>query len=234
MRQWGPLLLSSWLNFKNAKHQVGTLSFSSKRWTWVLVCGWSLVCCRWSPRVRWICRLCAHWMDTCPIQHLHLNKGKEHYPSVKYKVVCTSHKFIQSVSYGHLGARNDKHVARTDVAIMNLFCLHGGLGSKSWSVIDAEKNTPRVFKGYTYCVMKVIIGWLPCGVYQIKMGLAGSIDQKWAAMQDLVRKDIEGVFGHLKLQFLFLKYFNRMHHQSDMNNAFMTCCSKRMDTWIQI
>lgn len=41
----------------------------------------------------------------------------KHYPSVKYKVVCTSHKFIQSVSYGHLGARNDKHIARTDVSV---------------------------------------------------------------------------------------------------------------------
>ena len=43
-------------------------------------------------------------------------------------------------------------------------------------------------------------------------------------MLELVRKDIEGVFGHLKIRFLFLKHFDRMHHQNDIDNdAFVTC-----------
>jgi hypothetical protein len=48
-------------------------------------------------------------------------------------------------------------------------------------------------------------------VYPIKTGLPGSTARKWAATLELIRKDIEGVFGHLKRRFLFLKRFNRMH-----------------------
>lgn len=111
---------------------------------------------------------CVHigW-DKCPVQHLHLYKGKEHYPSVAYEVVCTSRKFIQSVSCGHPGARNDKHIARTDAAIMNLLCPHDWLGSKSWSVVvDAEKNT-RVFKG-SYLLCDGGYHRWPCLVYQLR------------------------------------------------------------------
>jgi hypothetical protein len=51
---------------------------------------------------------CVHigW-DKCPHQWTNLYKGKELHPSVSYQVVCTSRKFIQSVSPGHPGSRND-------------------------------------------------------------------------------------------------------------------------------
>ncbi len=171
---------------------------------------------------------CVHigW-DKCPTQHMNLHKGKENYPSVAYEVICTSRKFIQSVSCGHLGSRNDKHIARTDAAIMNLLCPHDWLGSKSWSVlvIDAEKNTHQVLKG-SYLLCDGGYHRWPClAVYpRIKTGLPGSTARKWAAMLESIRKDIEGVFGHLKRRFLFLKHFNRMHCQSDIDNAFVTCC----------
>jgi hypothetical protein len=45
-------------------------------------------------------------------------------------------------------------------------------------------------------------------VYPIKTGLPGSTARKWAAQLESIRKDIEGVFGHLKRRFLFLKSFN--------------------------
>jgi Plant transposon protein len=38
------------------------------------------------------------------------------------------------------------------------------------------------------------------------------------------QKDIEGVFGILKQHFKFLKNFNNLHEQSDVDNAFVTCC----------
>jgi hypothetical protein len=43
-------------------------------------------------------------------------------------------------------------------------------------------------------------------------------------MLESVRKDIEGVFGILKQRFHFLKQFNRMHSQKDIDNSFVTCC----------
>jgi hypothetical protein len=64
---------------------------------------------------------CVHigW-DMCPTQQQNMYKGKEGYPSVAYEVICTSRKFIQSVSVGHPGSRNDKHIVRTDKTVMSL------------------------------------------------------------------------------------------------------------------
>jgi hypothetical protein len=45
---------------------------------------------------------CVHigW-DMCPTQLQNMYKGKEGFPSIAYEVICTSRKFIQSVSVGH-------------------------------------------------------------------------------------------------------------------------------------
>jgi hypothetical protein len=47
---------------------------------------------------------------------------------------------------------------------------------------------------------------------------------KWSAKVESVRKDIEGVFGILKVRFKFLKNFNSLHKQSAIDDAFVTCC----------
>ena len=167
---------------------------------------------------------CVHigW-DKCPTQSLNLYKGKEIYPSVSYEVVCTSRKFIQSVSCGHPGSRNDKHIARTDVAITNLLLPQDWLGAKSWEVVNDADGAKKVFHG-SYLLCDGGYHRWPCLVYPIKTGLPGSPERKWAAMLESVRKDIEGVFGILKQRFHFLKQFNRMHRQKDIDNAFVTCC----------
>ncbi len=41
---------------------------------------------------------------------------------------------------------------------------------------------------------------------------------------EFVRKDIEGVFGILKIRFRFLKNFNNLREQSSIDDAFTTCC----------
>ena len=74
---------------------------------------------------------CVHicW-DISPSQWKNLFKGKELHPSVlAYEVDCTR-KFIQSVSSGHPGSGNNKHIARTDPAIMNLLGQNHWLASK--------------------------------------------------------------------------------------------------------
>ena len=57
---------------------------------------------------------CVHigW-DQCPVQCTSMYKGKE-------EVICTSRKFKQSDFAGHPGARNDKHIVRTDNFIIQL------------------------------------------------------------------------------------------------------------------
>ena len=74
---------------------------------------------------------CVHigW-DMCPVQYTNMYKGKEGYTSIAYEVICTSRKFIQSVSAGHPGARNDKHIVRTDDSVMSHLEGNGRLNSQ--------------------------------------------------------------------------------------------------------
>ncbi len=76
---------------------------------------------------------CVHigW-DRCPTQYKNMYSGKEAYPSVAYEVICTCRKFIQSVSCGHPGTRNDKHIGKTDQSVMQLLENNGWLNSKAW------------------------------------------------------------------------------------------------------
>jgi hypothetical protein len=80
---------------------------------------------------------CVHigW-DKCPIQYHNMYKGKEGFPSIAYEVICTARKFIQSVTVGHPGSRNDKHIVRTDESVMQLLEGMGGcnqrLGRQWW------------------------------------------------------------------------------------------------------
>ena len=79
------------------------------------------------------CVDCVHvgW-DKCPSQYHNMYKGREGFPSIAYKVICSSRKFIQSVSVGHPGSRNDKHIVRTDNSVMQLLEGNGWLQSKGW------------------------------------------------------------------------------------------------------
>ena len=47
---------------------------------------------------------------------------------------------------------------------------------------------------------------------------------RWSKNVESVRKDIEGVFGTLKVRFRFLKNFNNLSRQSSIDDAFTTCC----------
>jgi len=58
--------------------------------------------------------------NKCPVQYTNIYKGKEGYPTIAYEVICSSKKFIQSVTYGHPGSRNDKHIVRYDDTVNNL------------------------------------------------------------------------------------------------------------------
>jgi hypothetical protein len=167
---------------------------------------------------------CVHigW-DMCPTQQQNMYKGKEGYPSVAYEVICTSRKFIQSVSVGHPGSRNDKHIVRTDETVMSLLYGNGWLQSQAWDCIVDATGKREVFYG-VYLISDGGYHRWPCFLYPIKSGLAGSPTMKCSAMIESVRKDIEGCFGILKKRFAFLKVFNRMHNQMSIDHAFVTCC----------
>ena len=64
----------------------------------------------------------------------------------------------------------------------------------------------------------------PCLMSPSKNGIPNSPEMRWSKNLESVRKDIEGVFGILKVRFRFLKNFNMMRTQSSIDNAFTTCC----------
>ena len=166
---------------------------------------------------------CVHvgW-DKCPSQYHNMYSGKEGFPSIAYEVICTARKFIQSVSVGHPGSRNDKHIVRTDDSVMELLQGNGWLQSKSWKAFGLDGRQVPFF-----CVYLICAGgyhrW-PCLISPVKAGVPGSAVMKWSAKVESVRKDIEGVFGILKVRFKFLKNFNSLHKQSAIDDAFVTCC----------
>ena len=75
---------------------------------------------------------CVHigW-DPCPTQYTNLYTDKEGFASIAYEVICTSRKFIQSITVGHPGTRNDKHIVRTDATVTDLLYGNGWLNLKN-------------------------------------------------------------------------------------------------------
>ena len=169
---------------------------------------------------------CVHvgW-DKCPSMYHNMYTGKEGFPSIAYEVICTSCKFIQSVSVGHPGSRNDKHIVRTDDSVMQLLEGNGWLQSKAWKAVGAGGRSVSFFGVYLICDGGYH-RW-PCLISPVKTGVPGSAVMKWSAKVESVRKDIEGVFGILKARFKFLKNFNSLKHHSSIDNAFVTCCILR-------
>jgi hypothetical protein len=101
---------------------------------------------------------CVHigW-DKCPTQYHNMNKGKEGFPSIAYKVICTARKFIQSVTVGHPGSRNDKHIVRTDESVMQLLEGNGWLQSKAWKTVAGPHGQSKTFFGVYLIVTAGII-----------------------------------------------------------------------------
>ena len=161
--------------------------------------------------------------DSCPHQYFNMYKGKEGFPSVAYEVICSSRKFIQSVSVGHPGTRNDKHIVRTDYAVMDLLQGNGWLQSKGWKTVGPN-GTPQVQFFGVYLICDGGYHRWPCLNSPLKTSPAGSPVMQWSKKMELVRKGIEGVFGILKKRFKFLRNFNHLHNQSDVDNAMVTCC----------
>jgi hypothetical protein len=166
---------------------------------------------------------CVHigW-DRCPTQYTNLYTGKEGFASIAYEVICTSRKFIQSITVGHPGTRNDKHIVRTDATVTDLLYGNGWLNSKNWQCCGPDGET-RTFRG-VYLICDGGYHRWPCLISPYKNNVPGSPTMRWSATLESVRKDIEGVFGILKVRFKFLKNFNSLHKQRDIDAAFTTCC----------
>jgi hypothetical protein len=165
---------------------------------------------------------CVHigW-DKCPSEWRPLFVGKEGYPSIVYQVICDNYHKIQAVSQGHPGARNDKTIVNLDDAVATLKSKNSWLGSMPWIVTIASGMMKKFFGYYLICDGGYL-RW-PCLV-------TGINDDTNHAMRVMsrklgsVRKDIECTFGAMKKRFKWLKNWNALSNQADIDNVFTTCC----------
>jgi hypothetical protein len=123
---------------------------------------------------------CVHigW-DNCPVQMKNMYTGKEGYPSIAYEVICTSRRRIQSVSFGHPGSRNDKHIVRTDQSVMSLVEGNGWFRTKAFECIMDATGKTKVFHGL-YLISDGGYHRWPCFAFPIKSGTPGSASMKWS------------------------------------------------------
>ncbi len=132
---------------------------------------------------------CVHIAWDCrPLQFFNMFKGKEGFPSIAYKVICTSRKFVQSVSCVHPGSRNDKHIVRTDESVMRLLEGNGWMSSKSWRTMGPDRHI-KTFAG-VYLICNGGYHRWPCLVSPVKSGPGGIPTIKWSGKFESVRKDI--------------------------------------------
>jgi hypothetical protein len=98
---------------------------------------------------------------------------------------------------------------------------NGWLNSKAWHTFG-EHGRKTFFGVYLICDGGYH-AW-PCLMFPSKHGMPNSPEMRWSKNVESVRKDIEGVFGILKIRFRFLKNFNNLCEQSSIDDAFTTCC----------
>ena len=151
------------------------------------------------------------------------SKARKGYTLVANEVICTCRKFIQNVSVGHPGTRNDKHISHTDHSMTDdLLVPNLWLNSKNWQCVGLNGQKRNFFGAHLICDGGYH-HW-PCLMFPWKKGLPNSPLMKFSKKLESVCKDIEGVFGILEVRFRFLKTFNLMRRQDSIDNAFITCC----------
>ena len=112
-------------------------------------------------------------------------------------------------------------IVKTDDSVMKLLDNNGWLNSKAWRCVGPD-GYKTFFSSYLICDGGYH-DW-PCLMSPSKHGIPNSPEMRWSKNVESVRKDIEGVFGILKIRFRFLKNFNNLRLQSSIDNAFTTCC----------
>jgi Plant transposon protein. len=84
-------------------------------------------------------------------------------------------------------------------------------------------GTQKVHRG-AYLICDGEYNEWACLMPPYKHQLPGSGLEQWSKNVELVRKDVECVFGILKKRFLFLKHPIRLHDPVQIQRAFVTCC----------
>lgn len=159
------------------------------------------------------------WWNKTPASLRSSCKGKENYTSIGYEVACTHTKKATSVMDGSYGADNDKSTVRYDNYVMDIH-EERMYQDVEFELMNEDGDFIREKGGYllndngyhkwraTQCPLK----------HTLDPHAA-----KWSAQLESVRKDVEGLFGIMKVRWRFLKNPIELHHLHEVNNAVHTC-----------
>jgi hypothetical protein len=164
---------------------------------------------------------CTHirW-DKCPAHLRAVCKGKEGFTSLGFEITVDHFRRIHAVTGSHYGTRNDKTIVQFDDHIQS---IHKGekYADVEYKLYDADGELQT-------CTGAWIISdngyhrW-SCMACPMKHTI-NPAEAIWSCTLESVRKDVECTIGIMKQRFRELKNPVELHHQSDIDNMFWTCC----------
>jgi hypothetical protein len=110
--------------------------------------------------------------------YLNVYKGKEGYRSITNEVIFMFLKFIQAVTIGHPGSRNDTHIVWTDGYVMQLLQGNCWLRSMAWQTVG-QNGTMKHYCG-EYLICDGGYHRWPFLIPPSKAGVPGSPHIKWS------------------------------------------------------
>ena len=161
----------------------------------------------------------VHW-DKCPKDLRNFAIGKEKFPTLSFLVVCDHNRQIQYVSENaYLGALNDINVANVDPFMVSL--RHGSFKSVEFYLILSDGTRLKCYGSYLISDNGFFTSSVLMDPPKNRFNEAHVL---WAEWLESVRKDIECLFGILKIRFRILLQRMQQHSVRKIRNIFITCC----------
>jgi len=156
----------------------------------------------------------------CPSGLKSACNGKEGYPTVAYQVTVDHLKRIRNSTNGFFGARNDKHIVRSDKFVVDLKekKIYSDIG---FTLRLPDGGTKRVRGLYLICDG----GYHFWRVLQCTIKNASDDDTRvFSSRVESLRKDVECVFGIMKKRHKILCRGIEIRELQHIDNVFFACC----------
>jgi hypothetical protein len=170
---------------------------------------------------------CTHVpLGKCPRSWANMCTGKLGKPTLAYSMTCSHARKIFHCSSGFAGSKNDKTISKfetllTDVGTLPLYTEAKFNIFKESGAVESKKGAYLICDGGYHKWYHMI-----CGLKNTS-SLAVTL---WSCQMESVRKDVECLYGILKMRFKILK--NPLEYHSKyvydylrkMNNIVWSCC----------
>jgi len=165
---------------------------------------------------------CVHikWKN-CPFRYRNqFHSYKNGCPCISYNVSCNHSGFISTVSQGEYATMPDSLIVRFDLSVLPL--LNDPLFKNKKYNLYADNDTTIECQG--------VYGLTDNGYLSHKLfafPLKGALNENfynWSKRTESVRKDIECVFGKLKVRFQILNHYIQTQDKVKIDRIFKTCC----------